>query len=1041
MLATASVAAIAVALPAPAMAQAASGFSIPARDLAGALESFARQSGKSIMFEREKVMGARSTAIKGRMKTEEALKRLLAGTGFTFEKANANTFVIKPIGPARVSDDSDSEDHGARPEILVTGQKGWTLNTDIRRTEDDSQPFVVFTHDEIQRSGSNNVEEFLRDYLNSNVGGPMTQTGGSSGQKGYVNLRGLGTDETLILVDGRRIAPINLGGGVNQPMVSSIPLSAVERIEVLASAASGIYGGSATGGVVNIILKRDYRGIDISSTMGSSYNGAAKNGRVDFSAGANLFGGGTRVMVTGSWQKTNPLYFKDADYLSDYGKLYIAANPSVVPFGTTPNIRSTTGANLVLKPAYGGQSLGSAITYVPVGSAGVASQGALAVGAGLLANAGQYNYDLSPTAQTSSGIAGAYARVLTGVETISGTFAVRQDVTKWLNLFVEAAGDQSKGTSVNQILDNTVITLAASAPNNPFQQSIAVTLPLYADNLLHYKTQGIRLTGGAVLKLPFGWSGAADYSWNRTSFDSESPRRVVSSQISGLSSGAIDIIRDVQAYPIAYQLTDVGSFQENVPSTARTASLRLAGPLPIGLPGGKPTLTMQLQRVNTTLPGSVGYSSAATGSSISYRPRRVVSADSAYFEGRIPIFSEANHIPFLNTLEFQVAGRYEKYSVSGTVSSTLCYSFTRPLTEADLDLPCPLTTSVIRSGTNSRSSFNPTFSVKWKPARDLMLRGSYATGYRPPSTDQLVSAAGSFLVVAQDPLRGNESIGNPAIPGGLAFVSGLTGGNPNLRPERATSYTAGFVLTPQYIPHLRLSVDWTETDKRDNYFTPSALFLANSAGYNAAAQTLFNQFLAAYPERFTRSGALGAYSVAPITYIDGTIINLARANIGALDFKGSYETAVGSGTLYFDLTASWLYKFKVQVAEGAPITNWAGVAGTAFFGAGADGGPEWRGSAAIRYANDIWSVGAAARYYDSYYFTPDHQRNAVLGKSMIPAQVYFDLNGSYRLFEKTEFRAGVRNLLNKQPPFDGTSYSQFGDPRRGTWYFGISQKF
>jgi len=95
----------------------------------------------------------------------------------------------------------------------------------------------------------------------------------------------------------------------------------------------------------------------------------------------------------------------------------------------------------------------------------------------------------------------------------------------------------------------------------------------------------------------------------------------------------------------------------------------------------------------------------------------------------------------------------------------------------------------------------------------------------------------------------------------------------------------------------------------------------------------------------------------------------------------------------------------------------------------------------VRYSSERWSLGARAHYFGSSYFTPTHEFNPVTGGATVPEQVYFDLFGSLRLLKNTELSAGARNVFNTRPPFDGTFYSQYGDPRRGTWYLSLSQKF
>src|SRR5262249_39163857 len=152
-------------------------------------------------------------------------------------------------------------------------------------TKDAPQPYVVFDRREIQRSQATNLEDFLRTRLPMNAAATSAaQVTGQSITRSSIDLRGLGENQTLILVDGRRMPAVaQAAGSVSQPDINGIPLAAIERIEVLPSTAGGIYGGSATGGVVNIILRRDFRGVEGKATYENTFDSDAGAMRLDVS--------------------------------------------------------------------------------------------------------------------------------------------------------------------------------------------------------------------------------------------------------------------------------------------------------------------------------------------------------------------------------------------------------------------------------------------------------------------------------------------------------------------------------------------------------------------------------------------------------------------------------------------------------------------------------------------------------------------------------------------------------------------------------------
>jgi hypothetical protein len=263
-----------------------------------ALNTFAQQSGLQVVFFSEISGGILSPRLNGSYTPKDALEKMLANTQLSYEFINPRTVAIRAVKQenapvttgslssvkqdimlaqvetrsrstaantevaAGTAQASGEEDVQGVPEILVKGKK--SLNTDIKRTEDAPQPYVVFEREEILRSQASNIEDFLRTRLPMNTSSASPgQTPGQAITRSVIDLRGLGENQTLILVDGRRMPGVTQGAGIpTQPDINGIPLAAIERIEVLPSTAGGIYGGSATGGVVNVILRRDFRGVE-----------------------------------------------------------------------------------------------------------------------------------------------------------------------------------------------------------------------------------------------------------------------------------------------------------------------------------------------------------------------------------------------------------------------------------------------------------------------------------------------------------------------------------------------------------------------------------------------------------------------------------------------------------------------------------------------------------------------------------------------------------------------------------------------------------
>lgn len=329
------------AIAGPAHAQSTRDFDIPAQPLISALESFGRQSGAEILFDRREAAGRTSAAVKGTMAPSAALVRVLAGTGLSMHQANASTFIVggrasDPVGGATPPPATDVS------ELIVTG-------THISGAGPQSSPTRVIGQAEIRASGRTTLRELLQ-LLPQNSGGGVspegfnvTGVGADVTQQGSgVNLRGLGQRATLVLLNGNRLAPSGDGSFVD---ISLIPLSAVERVEVLTDGASAIYGSDAVGGVVNIILKRDYDGAETSVLGGGSTRGDQGLFEATQMVGRRWSGG--RALFGLEYRKQDPGYSQDHD--TSIG-LHpgVALIPGMTTRMVTADVGQAVGPNLSL---------------------------------------------------------------------------------------------------------------------------------------------------------------------------------------------------------------------------------------------------------------------------------------------------------------------------------------------------------------------------------------------------------------------------------------------------------------------------------------------------------------------------------------------------------------------------------------------------------------------------------------------------------------------------------------------------------------------
>jgi outer membrane receptor protein involved in Fe transport len=1062
-------------------------YDIPAQDLGTALTKLARQSNREIYFPATLTRGKRAPRLSGKMSFESALRKLLNDTGLAY-RVNANGSVVIIWGPptrkirrlqaaVEASRGQDAEGRATIADILVTGKRDWNLNLDIQRTADDAQPYVVFTHKDIQRSGATSLEDFFRTNLGAN-NTPTNSTQIGSSQS-LTNLRGLGLTNTLILVDGRRYAQANLGAGIfTQSSINGIDLDSIDRIEVLASSASGIYGSSAVGGVINIIVRRNFRGIEATAYYGITSRGDAAEKRLSLNGSFPLEGGRTRLSFTGSWQQTGSLTEGDRDYSARGRELLLANNSSYLSsltnpvMGATPNIRSTDGSALKLKPQYGGTALGANTTFVPVGYRGIAQDGVAA----LVANAGKQNLDIAPTTAGSSFGNGALATLITPTKSYNASVTVRRDFNNWLNLYGEFGYSRYEITVLRNPAAN-IYTLPATSADNPFTTAINIALPVSAGNVASTTTStNKRALAGAIIKLPYTWQAAIDLTWNWNRYSGQqSLPGMDQATLTRLQTGTLSVVKDVNQFPVPFTYLDrpSGGTLGSTSAFSRSYTLKLAGPLPwLRLWGGKPILSVQLEQDKQTQGEYVGFSNTAgpSGSSIGYTPPRSQRTESAYGEVRFPIIGKDNHVPLIRELELQVAGRYDRYTGVGSDTRLQCFPslsgpllYPGPLPASAFDAPCPQPGGAPAVFVTTRNhSFNKTIALRWAPTQDITFRGSYSTGYTPPPLNQLVPNTSALnptiigpynlgtgtIVGVTDPLRGNEPIGTLDLAGfGLRILPAIQGGNPNVDPQTSKSWSFGTILTPRFVPGLRLSADWSRITMNDVYYSPGGL-LGGLSLNTPAQQKAFEDFLAAHPERFKRDtnpATFGPYGVGPIIQADISLANFSFLRTESIDFAASYDTRLGKGNLRVQGAATWLRDLTFQLQPSSAPVQAAGIVSPSFTSVLSTlGGVSWKGNGSIVYSTDRWSLGINGRYVGPYWLNYDHSVSSLQGSAKIGAQTYFDIFGSFRIFKNTELSAGVNNVFDHSPPIvaaTNTFYSFFGDPRRANFYLSVNQKF
>jgi outer membrane receptor protein involved in Fe transport len=304
--------------------QAPRSYAIDAGSLDSALNALSRQAHLHIVYPPQLVGGHRARALSGTMSWRGALDRLLQGTGLTYTTINEKTIVIRrgePEPPASAPPPASKPSAaaaGAKPS--VTDIQGMTVTGSRIRGGTSPSPVITIGAEKIRQEGFSDLGEVIRSVpqnfgggqnpgvLMGNVAGSGLANQNVTGGSG-LNLRGLGPDASVTLLNGRRMAY----GGFSQAVdISAIPVDAVERVEIVADGASAIYGSDAVGGVGNVIVKREFDGLTLGWRYGTATDGGLATREIHATGGTTWSSGG--VIATAQRVNTDPIDASQRSY-------------------------------------------------------------------------------------------------------------------------------------------------------------------------------------------------------------------------------------------------------------------------------------------------------------------------------------------------------------------------------------------------------------------------------------------------------------------------------------------------------------------------------------------------------------------------------------------------------------------------------------------------------------------------------------------------------------------------------------------------------
>ena len=955
------------------------------------------------------------------------------------------------LTPGFASAQEGDKDATNLDRIEVTGSR-------IRQASiETANPVIMMTREQIQKQGFTSIGDIVQNITTAGSPAISRANALSSGEEvggQYVDLRNLGPERTLVLLDGKRLG-ISSNGYAD---LASIPTSVVERIEVLTDGASAIYGSDAIAGVVNIITRKNFDGLEANAYIGQYSQGDGEVQQYSFLLGST--GERSAVAFGAEYSKESPVYAKDREF-------------SRYPSGPThpfPQMGVDDDGNpLVISNGWSGNTNKGRIILPSGGGFWTLNPGA---DPGDPANYHRYgtgeNFDLVNTNE------GMFLR--TGIERRSVYANGSFDFTDNVRLSADALYthretlQQIAGYPFSSSSNNDGVRNIWSADNvyNPFgsdAQFVRRTweVPRQTNNELTTYRFSAALEGAFDIgDKPWNWDAGYVYNQNK-----------------GAQTGTGNLF-------IPNARNALGASFIDVDGVARcgTAGAVIAGCVPwnpaLGFgqagPGGLtgnqaladylflPThdtsettthiYSLNLSGTVATLPAgdlnmAVGYEhrkedarfepDALKQSGLSTDLAGAVTAggyslDEVYLEFNVPILAD---MPFAKELSIDIAGRYSDYHTFG-------------------------------------DTINGKFGLKWRPIDDLLVRGTYATGFRAPTLGDLYGGDSQTFAFYTDPCDTNfgsaasnpsvaarcQAVGVPAdfqqIASGGTVAAGpnqqadwpfLVTSNPNLKPETSKSSTFGFVYSPSFAEGLDVSLDWWKIRIDDVIAAETMTAILNRCYVLGVTSSCSG---------FTRApvGDPNATATGEITSATVTLVNGGYQETAGYDFNVRYrlpETSFGQFTVDWktSYTDYWEYKRDNEAVTPVEQKNSWSVDSNAYFRTRSNLSLDWSlGDFGATWSTRYYSGLKEACAYDNECSDPDFTSSYTLTQATnsTGANTFHDVQFRYNTPWNATVAVGANNVFDHQGTYLYTSpnsdFGMYGGFDIGRfWYLKYQQRF
>jgi iron complex outermembrane recepter protein len=871
-------------------------------------------------------------------------------------------------------------------EVVVTGSRIPRDSSGL------AAPLTVMDAADLARGGQDSLGKALQT-LPFSAGSP-TNTNVNQGGDGSVriDLRGLDPSRTLVLLNGRRFPNGGVGGDTSVDL-NSLPLSLIDHVEVLTNGASAIYGADAVAGVVNVITRRDFRGIEMGAQQAITEHGDGGIVTAQFLAGT--------VVGDSAWAAG--LEYVNQDGVTEAEREYSAAPLRILEPGGAPQ---PVGSGSIPEGRFdvpAGNALGlerGRYTHVT----GVSGRGAEAwrpFTLDDLFNFAPYQYSQTPNERAALWLLGTHTLADETTVFVEGLLHRRESSQRF-------APTPYFSEDVAPLLANGERGIPASNYYNPFGVDLTVVRRRLVELGDRGFDQEIDLWRAVV-----GVRGrVANWTWEAAASASEGVARTT-------EIGLVAFARFVPALgssgPDASGRIVCGA-RDPATGVVPAANV-IAGCVPLDLFGGVGSIT----REQTDYLG-------ATLNDRGENSQRFIDVSLEGPWGRLP----AGELRWALGAEYRrEAGQYKfdplrKTGIAGSPGETDVPGGAFAARELYVEVRAPLLrdkprtramdlTAGVRLSDFSSFGEHATWQsgLHWRPLEPWALRINYARVFRAPNLTELYQApANGFDESASDPCGASptpEQSANCAangVPGG-AYVQTdpglpvLIGGNPHLAPESGASFSAGVDFRRASPPELRASLDFFNVELDHVVAYPSANDILRECADNGTPAIC---------------GRIQRRADGTVVRVDVRPQNFHRTVASGFDFAGSLALGTRAGLLSAGFNATYLMRRDDQLFQDSSPARLAGTIAATPFTTGAL--PRWRAIANLNLERDAWTMTYAAQFLDASTECGDGSGflDGIECRS-VDSTLYHDVESSYRFDAGIELRAGISNLTDEDPPF------------------------